>query len=66
MSGGKDKIITVMKGLAHATAFASPLDKLHLKEDAAQDPRFPLLCEKASVKTEFLVALCEVCDWIGK
>lgn len=46
-----------MKGLAHTRAFAFPLDKLHLKQDAAQGPRFPLLCEKASFKIEFLVVL---------
>ena len=46
MSGGKDKILTAVKGLAHVTAFAFPLDKLHLKQGAAQDPRFPLLWKK--------------------
>lgn len=61
MSGGKDKVITAMKGLAHATAFASSLDKLHLKQGAAQDPGFPLLCEKNSFRIEFLVVLSEAC-----
>lgn len=45
MSGGKDKILTVMKGLAHASV-CFHFGQTPFEGDVAQDPGFLLLSGK--------------------
>lgn len=68
MSGGKDEVLSAMKGAGHATMFVFTSNKLHLQGGAAPDPGFPLLSTKTKAAVR-LVVLCEAAEpsgWWGQ